>query len=95
MVHTQTSSRAPETITPMDTSDEHDDTEDLAWARFWLGIACVITFVIVTVLLVAATHGAHAAADYGLLVLILALIAGIVDAAVLVRRRNRRRNRNR
>lgn len=86
--------RIPETITPMDEQDKHDDTEDLAWPRFWAGIACVIAFVIVTVLLVAATYGGHAAADYGLLVLILTLIAGIVDWAVLVRRRNRR-NRNR
>lgn len=77
-----------ETITSMDKSHQG---EDLTWSRFWLGIACVIAFVIASILLVIAIGGARAGADYGLVILIVTLFAGIVDGVVLARRRRRDR----
>jgi hypothetical protein len=77
-----------ETITSMDESRQHDE-DDLTWSRFWLGIACVIAFVIASILLVIAIGGTRAGADYGLLALIVTLLAGLVDGIVLSRRRNR------
>jgi O-antigen/teichoic acid export membrane protein len=74
----------------MDESNQHDDGEDLTWSRFWLGIGCVLAFVISSILLVIAIGGAHAGADYGLLILIVTLFAGIVDGIVLARRRRNR-----
>jgi hypothetical protein len=78
----------PKMITPMDESHRND--EDLTWSRFWLGIAGVIVFMIASILLVIAIGGTRAGADYGLLVLIVTLLAGIADGVVLIRRRRHR-----
>lgn len=85
---TWTTPRTTETVMSMDESKQHD-TKDLTWSRFWLGIGCVITFVIASILFVIAIGGAHAGADYGLVVLIVTLLAASIDGAVLFRRRNR------
>jgi len=76
-----------EAIANMD-EPKHDD--DLAWSRFWLGIGCVLVFAISSILLVISIGGARAGADYGLAVLMLTLLAGIVDGIVLARRRRHR-----
>jgi hypothetical protein len=80
----------PETITYMDDSPQHDDDDDdRTWIQFWLGIACVLAFAIASILLVIAIGGTHAGADYGLVILIVTLFAGLVDGIVLARRRDR------
>lgn len=67
-----------------------EDDEDDTWSRFWLGITCVIAFAVASILLVVAIGGAKAGADYGLAVLVITLIAGMVDGVVIARRRRHR-----
>lgn len=86
---TWTTTCRPETVISMDESRQHDDDRDLTWSRFWLGIGCVLAFVIASMLLVIAISGTRAGADYGLMVLIVILLARLVDGIVLARRRNR------
>lgn len=92
MSHTafRTAFRGPETIMAMDELRQHGEGRDLTWTRFWLGIGCVIVFAIASILLVIAIGGAHAGADYGLVILIATLIIGTVDGIVIARRRRNR-----
>lgn len=87
-----TAPRTPDTVISMNESDrldQHDDTKYLIWSRFWLGVGGVLAFVIASILLVVAVGGAHAGADYGLVVLIVTLLVVLVDGIMLSRRRNR------
>lgn len=59
------------------------------WWRFWLGVGCVGLFLIATIVLAAVLGGTKAAAAYGLLGLLVALLAAMVDGIVLFRRRSR------
>jgi hypothetical protein len=88
MSQTWTKSRRPGTV-PMDDMDEQqrDDKRDLVWSRFWLGIGCVLAFMIISILLVTAVGGVEAGKVYGLTVLIVTMIAGTVDGIILYRRR--------
>jgi len=73
----------------MDESQQDDDGRDLTWSRFWLGIGCVIVFMIASIMLVVAVGGAKAGKEYGLMILIATLIVGTIDGIVLARRRRR------
>lgn len=78
--------RGHEKIISMDELNHND----LTWSRFWIGLGCVLAFVIASDLVVIAIAGTHAGADYGLVVLIMTLIAGIIDGIVIARRRRHR-----
>jgi hypothetical protein len=72
----------------MDDMDEQQcDKRDLVWSRFWLGVGCVLAFMIISILLVTAVGGVEAGKDYGLTILVVSLIAGTVDGIILYRRR--------
>jgi hypothetical protein len=88
MSQTWTTTRRSETVMSMDESQQHDG-RDLTWSRFWLGIGCVLAFMIASIVLVVAVGGARAGKDYGLVVLIVTTIAGMIDGVVLARRRRR------
>lgn len=89
---TWTASRTGETVASVD-EDKSCGTGRRTWSRFWLGIGCVTMFVVSAVLFVAATHGARAGANCGLVLLVVTLVAVSIDGAVLIRRRNRDRTR--
>jgi uncharacterized membrane-anchored protein len=63
---------------------------DTTWTRFWLGIAAVALFAIGSILLVVGVAGVHAGADYGLVILIMALLTSVVDGVVIAARRRGR-----
>lgn len=86
----QTATHRSETIMTMDSHQHDDGDEDITWSRFWLGIGCVITFVIASILLVTTIGGTQAGANYGLVIMIVTLVAVIVDGIVISRRRRHR-----
>lgn len=89
MTQTWTTPRTPDTVISMDGLDQNRDDDDHVWSRFWVGIGCVLIFAITSTLLVIAIGGPHAGASYGLVVLIVTLLAGTIDGVVLLRRRSR------
>ena len=77
------------------TRDGSHKPEDLSWPRFWAGVGLIFTFAIISTAIVLVVCGVRAGADYGLLVIILALGGTLVDGVILARRRARSRGRSR